>query len=74
MEQTESTGISRRRLLAMAGVSEGAAMLAERSVFPGPAAKPQAVNATASTKNTSSSSLKQIDAGLLSVGEAEARR
>jgi hypothetical protein len=30
MERTKSTGISRRRLLAMAGVSAGAAMLAQK--------------------------------------------
>ena len=72
MEHTESTGISRRRLLAMAGASAGAAMLAQRSVFADPGATSQAVNATASTKNTSFPSLKQTDAGLLNVGYAEA--
>jgi len=72
MEHAKSTGMSRRRLLAMAGVSAGAAMLAQRSVFADPGATSQAVNTTASTKNTSFSSLKQIDAGLLNVGYAEA--
>jgi pimeloyl-ACP methyl ester carboxylesterase len=70
MEPTKSTEISRRRLLAMAGVSAGAAMLAQRPAFAD--ATSPAVNATASTGNTSFSSLKQIDAGLLNVGYAEA--
>jgi pimeloyl-ACP methyl ester carboxylesterase len=72
MEHTKSTGMSRRRLMAMAGVSAGAAMLAQRPVFAGPCATSQAVNATAGTKNTSFSSLKQTNAGLLNVGYAEA--
>jgi pimeloyl-ACP methyl ester carboxylesterase len=63
----ESTGISRRRLLAMAGVSAGAALLAQPPLFADPSG-----NATASTKNTSFASLKQVDAGLLNVGYAEA--
>jgi pimeloyl-ACP methyl ester carboxylesterase len=70
MEPTKSTEISRRRLLAMAGVSAGAAMLAQRPAFAD--ATSPAVNATASTGNTSFSLLKQIDAGLLNVGYAEA--
>ena len=68
MEHTESTGISRRRLLAMAGVSVGAAMLAQPPLF----ADPDANSPTASSSNTSFSSLKQIDAGGLNVGYAEA--
>ena len=35
MKHTDSTGISRRRLLAMAGVSAGAAMLAQPALFAG---------------------------------------
>ena len=72
MEHTESTRISRRRLLAMAGISAGAAMLAQGSVFADPGATSQAVNATASPKNTSFPSLKQTDASLLNAGYAEA--
>ncbi|HXM59281.1 MAG TPA: hypothetical protein VN950_00400 [Terriglobales bacterium] len=72
MEHKESPGISRRRLLAMAGVSAGTAMLAQRPLFADPGATSPAVNATASTKSTSFASLKQIDAGLLNVGYAEA--
>jgi pimeloyl-ACP methyl ester carboxylesterase len=72
MEHTKSTGISRRRLLAVAGVSAGAALLAQPPLFADPGANSPAVNATVRTRNTSFSSLKQIDAGLLNVGYAEA--
>jgi len=72
MEPRKSTEISRRRLLAMAGVSAGAAMLLQHPVFADAGATSPAVHATASTGNTSFSSLKQIDAGLLNVGYAEA--
>jgi hypothetical protein len=72
MKQTESTGISRRRLLAVAGVSAGVALFAQRSLFAEQGGNaPSVANATASTKNTSFGSLKQIDAGLLNVGYAE---
>jgi pimeloyl-ACP methyl ester carboxylesterase len=72
MEHLKSNGISRRRLLAMAGVSTGAAMLTQSSLFADPGGNSPAVNAPAGPKNTSFSSLKQIDAGLLNVGYAEA--
>jgi pimeloyl-ACP methyl ester carboxylesterase len=72
MEHTKSTGISRRRLLTMAGVSAGATMFAQRPVFADSGATSRAVNATANPKNTSFPSLKQTDAGLLNVGYAEA--
>jgi pimeloyl-ACP methyl ester carboxylesterase len=65
MKQTESNGMSRRRLLAMAGVSAGATLLGPRPLFAAP-------NAAADTKNRSFGPLKQIDAGLLNVGYAEA--
>ena len=72
MKPTESTGISRRRLLAMAGVSAGA-VLVQRPLFAEQGGNAPAVaNATASTKNASFGPLKQIDAGLLNVGYAEA--
>jgi pimeloyl-ACP methyl ester carboxylesterase len=71
MRHTELTGISRRRLLALAGASAGAAMFAQRPAFADSGATSQAVHATASTKNTFFRSLKQIDAGLLNVGYAE---
>jgi len=51
----------------MAGISAGAAILAQPPLFADPA-----TNATVSGKSTSFSSLKQIDAGLLNVGYAEA--
>jgi pimeloyl-ACP methyl ester carboxylesterase len=69
MKEIETTGISRRRLLAMAGVSAGAALLAKCPLF---AEESGNAPAAAGTKNTSFSSLKQIDAGLLNVGYAEA--
>src|SRR2546430_2278702 len=71
MEHTKSTGMSRRRLLAMAGISAGAAMLAERPIFANSGATSR-VGETTANKNTSFSTLKQIDAGLLNVGYAEA--
>jgi hypothetical protein len=67
MKHIESNGISRRRLLAMAGVSAGAALLVQPPIF-----AIQGGNAKAKTKNTSFPPLKQIDAGLLNVGYAEA--
>jgi len=73
MKPTESTGISRRRLMAMAGVSAGAALLAQPPLFAAEAGDaPMAAGASATPKNTSFASLKQIDAGLLNVGYAEA--
>jgi pimeloyl-ACP methyl ester carboxylesterase len=73
MKHTESNGISRRRLLAMAGVSAGAAMLAQPTLFADAGGVATAIaNAAANTKNTSFGSLKQVDAGLLNVGYAEA--
>ncbi|MGA9042820.1 MAG: alpha/beta hydrolase [Terriglobales bacterium] len=73
MKRTESAGISRRRLIAMAGASAGAALLAQPPLFTAQAGDaPAAANASANTKHTSFTSLKQIDAGLLNVGYAEA--
>jgi pimeloyl-ACP methyl ester carboxylesterase len=73
MKPTESTGISRRRLMAMAGVSARAALLAQPPLFAAEAGDaPMAAGASATPKNTSFASLKQIDAGLLNVGYAEA--
>ena len=72
MKHTESTWISRRRLLAMAGASAGAAMLAQPPLFADPGGNSPAANATTGAKNTSFASLKQVDAGLLKVGYAEA--
>ena len=73
MKHIESTGISRRRLLAMAGVSAGGALLAPHPLFAEQGGvAPAPANAAANNKNTSFTSLKQIDAGLLNVGYAEA--
>ena len=73
MNPPESTGVSRRRLLAMAGASAGATLLARNSLFAEQGGDgPTVVDATANAKNASFGSLKQIDAGLLNVGYAEA--
>ena len=74
MKQTESKGgVSRRRLLAMAGVSAGATLLARRPLFADQGGfAPTIGHVTANAKNTWFGSLKQIDAGLLNVGYAEA--
>ena len=78
MKQAELIEISRRRLFAMSGLSVGAALLAPHTLFAEgiqslssrtiladlPTVKPGT--------NTSFGSLKQIDAGLLNVGYAEA--
>jgi len=75
MENAESTGISRRRLLAMASSAAGGALLAPRPLFADRSrVAPAIANPTANPKNTSFASLKQIDAGLLNVGYAEAGR
>ena len=72
MEHTKSTEVSRRRLFAMAGASAGAAVFGQRPVFANPGGTPPTVNWAANGRNTSFSSLKQINAGLLNVGYAEA--
>ena len=72
MQHTEPKGVSRRRLLAMAGVSVGTTIFAQHPLFGEEGANSPAVDATASPNTTSFSSLKQIDAGLLNIGYAEA--
>jgi pimeloyl-ACP methyl ester carboxylesterase len=72
MNELESTVISRRRLLAMAGVSAGAALIAQPPLFADDGGEAAVAKATASPKNTAFAPLKQIDAGLLNVGYAEA--
>ena len=71
MKQTRSTEISRRRLLEMAGVSAGATLLAGQPLFANRETAATMAK-TGSGHNTSFASLKQIDAGLLNVGYAEA--
>ena len=61
MKKGASNRISRRRLVAMAGLSASATLL-----------PPTIGNVTANAMNTSFGSLKQIDAGLLNIGYAEA--
>ena len=73
MKRTVSTGMSRRRLLTMAGAAAGAALLARRPLVADQGGFiPTIDDKRANTKNTSFDPLKQIDAGLLNVGYAEA--
>jgi pimeloyl-ACP methyl ester carboxylesterase len=72
MKQGESIRISRRRLLAMAGLSAGATLLAQRPLFAADEAIPADATKIKRGTNTSFGSLKQIDAGVLNVGYAEA--
>jgi pimeloyl-ACP methyl ester carboxylesterase len=81
MKEAESIGISRRRLLSLAGLSAGATLLAPRPLFADEdGIAPAMVNAAAKAQvpaikpgtNTSFGPLKQIDAGLLNIGYAEA--
>jgi pimeloyl-ACP methyl ester carboxylesterase len=73
MKQEESIGISRRRLLGMAGVSAGATLLARLPLLAQSSkAKPADLPTIKPGTNTSFGSLKQINAGLLNVGYAEA--
>jgi pimeloyl-ACP methyl ester carboxylesterase len=72
MKKEQSTGISRRRLIVMAGLSAGA-LITRRPLFADEdGIIPTIANTAANAKNTSFGSLKQIDAGLLNVGYAEA--
>jgi len=73
VERQESAAMSRRRLLALASLSAGGALLAQRPLFADRGVDAAAAaNATANLRNTSFAPLKQIDAGLLNVGYAEA--
>ena len=76
MKQAES--LSRRRLFAMAGMSAGATLLAPHALF---AEGIEALSSNAESKdlptikrgtNASFAPLKQVDAGVLSIGYAEA--
>jgi pimeloyl-ACP methyl ester carboxylesterase len=69
MKDQGSTDMTRRRLLTMAGMSAGAALIARRPAFAG---ENRTVKAEAKAGNTSFGSIKQIDAGPLNVGYAEA--
>ena len=72
MSQVESIRISRARLLAMVGLSAGATLLARRPLLADDRVGPADVPAIKPASNTSFGSLKQIDAGVLNVGYAEA--
>jgi pimeloyl-ACP methyl ester carboxylesterase len=72
MKPSESVRISRRRLLAMAGVSAGGALLARNPLFANGAGILPAIGDGASPKEASFGPIKQIDAGLLNVGYADA--
>jgi len=76
MKQVES--LSRRRLFAMAGMSAGATLLAPHSLF---AEGVESLSGSSESKdlptikrgtNTSFAPLKQVDAGVLNIGYAEA--
>jgi pimeloyl-ACP methyl ester carboxylesterase len=72
MENTELNGISRRRLLAMSGVSAGATLLGGLALLtPSGNVKASDLPSINSGTNTSFGPLKQIDSGLLNVGYAE---
>jgi pimeloyl-ACP methyl ester carboxylesterase len=73
MKQTESIKISRRRLFALAGLSAAATLLARSPLFAqSSTANPATVPPIKPGTNTSFGSLKQIDAGVLNFGYAEA--
>ena len=73
MKQTESIKISRRRLFEMAGLSAAATLLARSPLFAqSSTTKPADLPTIKPGTNTSFGSLKQIDAGVLNVGYAEA--
>jgi pimeloyl-ACP methyl ester carboxylesterase len=63
MKKTETNLLSRRSLMTMAGVAAGATLFARPQLF---------ANQGAPGKNTSFGPIKQIDAGVLNVGYAEA--
>lgn len=77
MKHTESSGVSRRQF-AMAGLSTGAALLAPRGIF-AEGTQPHSGNSGSAGESaakqgthTSLGPIKQINAGLLNVGYAEA--
>src|ERR1700742_993880 len=72
MDSSEPNTISRRRMLAMAGMSAGAALLAGHPLMASEADVMTAAKNTAGSRNTSFGQLKQINAGALNVGYAEA--
>jgi len=76
MKQTKSIGMSRRNFT-IAGLSAGAALLAPSALFAGesrplPKTDPSDLSGIKPGTNTSFASMKQIDAGQLNIGYAEA--
>lgn len=76
MKQTKSIGMSRRNFT-IAGLSAGAALLAPSALFAGesrplPKTDSSDLSAIKPGTNTSFASMKQIDAGQLNIGYAEA--
>ena len=76
MKQTKSIGISRRSFT-IAGLSAGAALLAPSVLFASESQQPSKTDASdvpaiKPGTNTSFASMRQIDAGLLNIGYAEA--
>jgi pimeloyl-ACP methyl ester carboxylesterase len=63
MKKTETNLVLRRRVLTMAGLSAGATLFARPQLF---------AHQGETAKNTSFGSIKQIDAGVLNIGYAEA--
>ena len=73
MKKDAATGISRRGLIAMAGLSAGATLLTRRPLFAAQdGIAPTRASVATSGNKTSFGALKQINAGLLNVGYAEA--
>src|ERR1700679_1966057 len=73
MKEAERIEISRRRLLTIAGLSAGSTLLARNACFADEIRLvPGKVTSAAGGQNASFGPLKQIDAGVLSVGYAEA--
>jgi pimeloyl-ACP methyl ester carboxylesterase len=73
MKQSESNGMSRRRLLELAGFSTGAVLLSRLPLFAGEnGTTSRAVDAAPGAGDSSFGPLKRIDAGLLNVSYVEA--
>jgi pimeloyl-ACP methyl ester carboxylesterase len=73
MQQEEPNKLSRRHVLEVAALSAGATLLGRLPLFANERdILPTAVNPAANTQTASFGSLKQIDAGVLNVGYAEA--
>src|SRR3954449_8512544 len=72
MKRAESIRISRGRVLAMVGLSAGATLLARRPLLADDEVRPLDAPTSEPGSGTSFGPLEQIEAGVLSVGYAEA--